>query len=503
MQPESGRRWFVGGVVAAAGGLAVAELVAAVLGASVSPVEAVGQEVIALTPGPIAEAIIGLVGTLDKPLAIVSVVLAVLLIGGLIGHWWMSRRAWSVVATSLLTVGAVLSVLNRPSGSADAVIAAGVGGAVLIACLGWLERQEVKAAPDDRRAFLRTLAGLGAAMAFVAVGGQLLATRRRLRQRIEEVRAAIDLPTRPVADVTGADLGTPGAPPWRSSNRDFYRIDTALTLPLIDPTEWSLRIHGMVERELTITYQDLIDRGLQDAWVTLCCVSNEIGGDLIGNAAWSGVPMSDLLAEVGVDPEADCLFSTSQDGWTCGTPLAAVTDGRDALLAVTMNGEPLPVPHGFPVRQVVPGLYGYVSATKWVVDWEVTRFADVSAYWTDRGWGERGPIKTGSRIDVPRPDAEVAAGSTTIAGVAWRQHVGIDAVEVRVDDGPWMGARLGRVPDADTWVQWAVDWDAQPGQHVLEVRATDANGEVQTADVADVLPDGATGHHEINVSVAR
>jgi hypothetical protein len=258
----------------------------------------------------------------------------------------------------------------------------------------------------------------------------------------------------------------------------------------------------MVDREIVLTYQDLLDRGLTDAWITICCVSNTVGGDLIGNTVWGGVPMKDLLDEVGVRAGADALLSTSQDGWTCGTPLDALMDGRDALLALTMNGEPLPVVHGFPVRQVVPGLYGYVSATKWVTDWEVTRFADVEAYWTQRGWAERGPVKTQSRIDVPRDGSVVEAGESVVAGVAWAQHTGIEKVEVRIGDGPWREATLAAAPTADTWVQWRLDWTAEPGSQRIQVRATDAAGATQTAERSDVLPDGATGHPEVTVEIS-
>ncbi|MFZ0141995.1 MAG: molybdopterin-dependent oxidoreductase, partial [Aeromicrobium sp.] len=266
------------------------------------------------------------------------------------------------------------------------------------------------------------------------------------------------------------------------------------------PTEWTLRIHGMVDREMTVTYRNLLDRGLRDAWVTLCCVSNPVGGDLISNTVFSGVPMKDLLEEAGVQSGADMLLSTSEDGWTCGTPLAVLTDGRDAMLALGMDGVPLPVEHGFPVRQVVPGLYGYVSATKWVTDWEVTRFDDSEAYWTQRGWSAQGPIKTHSRIDVPR--TTVDAGVVTVAGVAWAQHTGITKVEVRVDDEAWQKAELASVPTNDTWVQWRWEWDAHRGDHRLEVRATDASGYTQTSARADVVPDGATGYHGVDISVS-
>ena len=235
-------------------------------------------------------------------------------------------------------------------------------------------------------------------------------------------------------------------------------------------------------------------------WVTICCVSNPVGGDLIGNAWWSGVRIADLLDEAGVQPGADAVKQTSQDGWTCGTPIEALTDDRNALLAVAMNGEPLPLEHGFPVRMIVPGLYGYVSATKWLVDLEVTRFADFTAYWTDRGWSEKGPVKTESRVEVPRDGASVGAGSVRVGGHAWAQHTGIEKVEYRLDGAAWQEAELGRVPGNDTWVQWAGTVDVPQGQHTLAVRATDRSGYTQTAARADVVPNGATGWHSVQFS---
>jgi DMSO/TMAO reductase YedYZ molybdopterin-dependent catalytic subunit len=280
-------------------------------------------------------------------------------------------------------------------------------------------------------------------------------------------------------------------------NGAFYRIDTALVVPAVDPKDWRIRIHGMVDRELTLTYRELVARQLTEAWVTICCVSNPVGGDLIGNAWWSGVRIADLLEEAGVHPGADAVKQTSKDGWTCGTPIQALTDGRNAMLAVAMNGVPLPLEHGFPVRMIVPGLYGYVSATKWVVDLEVTTFDRFSAYWTDRGWSEKGPVKTESRIEVPGKGTHVTAGSVRVAGHAWAQHTGIATVEFRVDGDPWQQADLGRVPNLDTWVQWSGTVQVGSGDHTLVVRATDRSGYTQTAARADVVPNGATGWDNI------
>jgi DMSO/TMAO reductase YedYZ molybdopterin-dependent catalytic subunit len=316
------------------------------------------------------------------------------------------------------------------------------------------------------------------------------AARRKLRLHATD-------PPAPAATSVGVD----GIASWKTSQDRFYRIDTALVVPQILPQDWTVRIHGMVDQELTISYDELRARGLTEAWLTLCCVSNVVGGDLISNAWFSGVKVSTLLAEAGVQPGADAVLTTSDDGWTAGTPLAALTDDRNAMLAVAMNGEPLTPEHGFPVRMVVPGLYGYVSGTKWIRDMEVTRFDDFSAFWTKRGWSAQGPVKTESRIDVPGDGANLSVGQVAIGGVAWAQHTGIARVEVRVDGGDWVEATLGDDPTIDSWRQWAYAWDATPGDHQLQVRATDNSGYTQTEQRAGVIPNGATGWHTIDVSV--
>lgn len=488
------------GVLAAVAAIVVSEGLAAVLDLRESPILSVGQSVINITPGPIAHAIIGVVGTRDKPLAVTSVVLGILALGALAGWWWTPHRLWACLVVAVLVALSAASVLARPFASAQAVFVCVASGVVVLGVLQLLLREESEQL-QGRRAFLRLVGGVVAATVVVGVAGELLASRHRRRDALEKVRAALRLPVREAAVPSGADLQVAGQEPWLTPNRDFYRIDTVLTPPLIDPNSWSLRIHGLVDRELVLTYQDLVDRGLADAWITICCVSNPVGGDLIGNTVWGGVPIKGILDEVGVKAGADALLSTSADGWTCGTPLAALTDGREAMLALTMNGEPLPVVHGFPVRQVVPGLYGYVSATKWVTDWEITRFSDFSAYWTQRGWSEQGPVKTESRIDVPKDGSSIDAGAHVIAGIAWDQHTGIEQVDVSIDNGPWQLATLGDVPNVDTWVQWRLDWTAAKGDHVIQVRATNREGQTQTKDTADVLPNGATGYHHISVTV--
>jgi DMSO/TMAO reductase YedYZ molybdopterin-dependent catalytic subunit len=299
----------------------------------------------------------------------------------------------------------------------------------------------------------------------------------------------------------GADLHIEGLTPYVTANEDFYRIDTALQVPVVDPATWSLRITGMVQNPIQINYAELTAKPLVEHMTTLTCVSNEVGGDLAGNALWLGYPVRELLAEAKPLAGADMVLSKSHDGWTASTPLSALTDPhREALLAIGMNGEPLPIEHGFPVRMVVPGLYGFVSATKWVTSLRVTTYAEEQAYWTPLGWSPKGPIKLASRIDVPRKST-VDAGMVVVAGVAWAQHTGISAVEVQVDQGAWQPAQLAETVGPDTWRQWKYEWPATSGTHTLTVRATDANGQLQTAQQAPSMPDGATGYHSIRVKV--
>ena len=351
----------------------------------------------------------------------------------------------------------------------------------------------------DRRVFLLRSAGV-ASLAVIAGGAGRLLQRR---YDVGGERAALALPSvadrRPAAVLPpNADLDVDGLSAFVTPNSDFYRIDTALVVPQLSKDEWRLRIHGMVERELELTFDDLLARDQIEAYVTLACVSNPIGGPYVGNALWQGVRLADIFAEVGLDPSSTQLLSTSVDGWTCGTPVSSLTDGRNAMLAVAMNGEPLPAEHGYPVRMVVPGEYGYVSATKWVVDMEFTTWEAVDAYWVPRGWSQQAPMKTMTRIETPDDSADVAVGTIEIAGTAYAVHRGVSAVEVRVDGGEWMRTELGGVPSPDTWRKWAIELEVEAGDHTIEARATDGLGEVQTDEVADVAPNGASGYDTID-----
>ncbi|MGW4116291.1 molybdopterin-dependent oxidoreductase, partial [Actinosynnema sp. NPDC004786] len=347
-----------------------------------------------------------------------------------------------------------------------------------------------------RRRFLITSTAVAAAAGLTAAAGQVVGRRVDVEESRRAIRLTPDVTAPPIP--AGADFTADGTPTFITPNADFYRVDTALSVPRLRARDWRLRVHGMVDRELVLTYDDLLGRPLVERTVSLCCVSNEVGGPYISTADFIGVSLRDVLAEAGVRPGSDQLATRSADGWTCGTPVADVMEpDRGALLAVGMNGEPLPAEHGFPVRMVVPGLYGFVSATKWLVDAELTTFAAFDAYWTRRNWARRAPIKTMSRIDRPRAFDRVPAGRFVAAGVAWAQHKGIDAVEVRLDGGPWRTATLGAEVNVDTWRMWRAELDLPAGSHTLEVRATDRTGHTQTGERAEPIPDGATGLHTI------
>ncbi|HEX3712486.1 MAG TPA: molybdopterin-dependent oxidoreductase [Trebonia sp.] len=357
------------------------------------------------------------------------------------------------------------------------------------------------AASTARRHFLVAAGVAVAAAAIGEVGGRSLATRKNVS--IAQKTLRIPKPTVPAAPLPrGVNLPVPGISSFITPDSQFYRVDTAILVPQVDPSNWTLRIHGMVAREVTITFDQLLRRPLIEDYITLACVSNPVGGPYVGNAKWLGTSLAALIRSAGPQAGADQLLCTSVDGFTSGTPLQVVLDGRDALVAVAMNGSVLPTEHGFPARLVVPGLYGYVSACKWVVDIEVTTFAKAQAYWVPRGWSQQGPIKTESRIDVPGNGTSLKAGQVPVAGVAWAQHKGIEAVEVRVDNGPWHEATLAAVPGIDTWRQWAWQWHATQGTHMIEARATDKTGYTQTSLIQDVAPNGASGYPSTQVSVS-
>ncbi len=497
---RAGRGWAaLAGIASAVLTLGVGQLAAALTSPSAAPLVVVGDAVVDLVPPWLKDLAIAWFGTADKAVLLATVGALVAVLAAVAGLLARRRPAAGVAVVAALGAVGVLAALTRPDAGPLTPLPSALGAVAGALALVGLVPRVGRPAPAGRRALL--VGGFAAGGLVAAGAGRLVSGRRSA----EASRAAVVLPSPaspaaplpPGVDPLGGDLT-----PYVTPNADFYRIDTALVVPDVPAETWRLRVHGMVEEELEIGFDELLALPLTERWITMTCVSNEVGGDLAGNARWLGYPLADLLARVRPREGADMLLATSVDGFTLGAPLADVVDGRDALLAVGMNGEPLPREHGFPVRMVVSGLYGYVSACKWVVDLEVTRFADRTAYWTERGWAERGPVKTASRIDVPRSFARLEAGPVTVAGVAWAQDRGIERVEVRVDDEPWREARIVPSVSDDTWCQWVFDWDAaEAGSHRLAVRATDGTGEVQTQERAAPVPDGASGWHTVTVSV--
>jgi DMSO/TMAO reductase YedYZ molybdopterin-dependent catalytic subunit len=541
----SSLRAAAAGVLAAGSGVAVAELFAAATRPEAGPLIAVGGAIIDATPTAVKEFAVRELGTNDKPALLTGIGIVLALFAAAVGLAAQRRRVALPIGVAVLAAAGVAAALSRPTATwfdaVPALLAALIAGGVLHWLLQRLpqhspapdrhplstagtqqtpprsaehqpsllksaedQRPVAAAAEDgqprlksagDRRAFLRA-AALVAGAAVVAEGGALAVTRAR-GGAAGRSRAAIKLPAatnpaQPLPAGVGPGFTTPAG--------TFYRVDTALTVPRIDPSSWRLRIHGMVGHEAKLSLDDLLKRPLIERDITLNCVSNEVGGPYIGTARWLGVPLGPLLRELGLDPQADQIVARSTEGMSIGTPVTTALDGRDTMLVVGMNGAPLPLEHGFPVRMLTPGLYGYAGSCKWLDEIELTRFDRFDAYWVKRGWARVGTVRTASRIDRPKPFARLAPGTNTVAGVAWAQRRGIKKVEVSVDNGPWETAELLPVPSVDTWVQWRYQWRATKGPHSLRVRATDGTGAAQTDARATPFPSGATGWHTITVT---
>jgi len=524
-----GKRFFcwaaLSGVISGLVFLATAELFALIFARSASPLLAVGGFVIDIVPQPFKEFAIATFGEYDKIALLVGLGLAVVIASAIAGILQLLRAPLGVIALVLAGVLSTAAIVTRAGVTPLAFLPPVLGtiaGSVILVLLtrrlvAWrasavpaamIDRkgETAEAADADtaaadgkpakamgRRQFF-ILAGI-ASVAAVVVG---IASRTvsMTVASVASIRDALTLPS-PKSTVTvpkGAELDIPGLTKLITPNKDFYRVDTALTVPTIDPETWRLVIDGMVDQRVEMSFQDILDMGLDEYAVTLTCVSNEVGGGLVGNAVWLGVPLRDVLKKAGVKSGADMVLSKSVDGYTASTPLSALTDDNlDAILAVGMNGEPLPLEHGFPVRMVVPGLYGYVSATKWLTELKVTTFDKDEAYWTPRGYSAEAPIKFASRVDTPKVGQAVDAGRIPIAGVAWAQTVGIERVEVRIDEGDWMPATLSAPINENTWVQWFMEWDATPGTHYVAVRAINKNGDMQIEERAPIAPDGSSG----------
>lgn len=499
------------GLIAAGSGLAVGELVAGIDVEARSPIAVIGDRIIDLVPVAVERWAINLFGANDKAALLVGIFLTLIIISSSVGvHTLRSTRPTKgMLAAALIGLaGATAGTTGRQGGLYGALpsLAAGLTSVGVL----WLFHGKVHGqansttSPDfeggiDRRRFMMTSVAVGASAVTVGGLGRVLQSRFRIAGE----RASLVLPAakrRLAMAPHDPALEVEGLSPFFTPQSRFYRIDTAFVTPRVSAMDWKLKVGGMVKNPLTLSFDDLLARPLIETDVTIACVSNEVGGDLVGNARWLGARLDDLLAEVGVDPNADQIVGRSVDGWTGGFPVETL-DGRDCIIAVAMNGEPLTPAHGYPARLVIPGLYGYVSATKWLSEIELTRFDQFEGYWVPRGWSALGPIKTQSRIDTPRVNSTIDSETTAIAGVAWSPLHGIKGVEVRVDDGPWKPATLGPEQAKTTWRQWWVPWEPTSGNHVLQCSATDGTGTKQTEKRQDVIPDGATGFHTIAVTV--
>jgi DMSO/TMAO reductase YedYZ molybdopterin-dependent catalytic subunit len=496
------------GLLSVGAALAAGHLVAGIVSPPSSPFLAVGDAVVRLSPQWLTEFAKSAFGTADKTVLVAG--MAVVIAAVAAGAGLASRRNSTpgAVVVAVLGVLGFAAVATMPAFAPLDLLAPAAALAAGLTVMRRLHALALRRAADEaragdggvsRRTVLLGASAVGAASLLAGGAGALLGRGAGDSRQMVTARLAAAEFARPAPAIPpGAAFPEVGTPTFLTPAADFYRIDVALRIPRLSAEDWRLRIHGMVDREVNLTFDDLMARGLVARPITMTCVSNPVGGDLISTAEFVGVDLRALLLEAGVRPGADQAFAASVDGWYTGTPVDVLMEpGRGALLAVGMNGEALLPEHGFPVRMVVPGLYGYVSATKWITDLELTTFAARSGYWLERGWAERGPIKTGSRIDAPRTSARVRAGRVTVAGIAWSQPDGISRVEVRVDGGPWRAAELATDVGGDTWRMWRADLDLGAGSHTVQCRATTGTGVTQTEAYADTVPDGATGWHAV------
>lgn len=506
-------RW-IGCVVGLSSGFFAVSMgmVVGTLGNSRSSLDLVGSSFIDRTPLWLKERAIQIFGTNDKIALEVGMIGVLIIAAGMLGLF--SRRRLAPLQIGIVgfgTLGAASASEHAGAGSISVIaplcgVAAGLFAARRLH--GYLTtRRKLSRTPQqsrvplgwDRRSFIRTVGALGALS-----GGGVLFTRSREQARVQQLQDLTQTPLPPLATSNlpvAAVTDFHPTDPYITPNDNFYRIDTALSFPRVDQAKWKLRIHGLVEREKLFSLEDLQALPQVERIITLCCVSNEVGGPYIGNAVWRGVLLKDVLESCGIKKDAEQVFTTSLDGWTSGFPVSAAMDGRDALIAIGMNGQSLPLMHGYPARLVVPGLYGYVSATKWLSEINITTWSAEQGYWIPRGWSRDAPIKTQSRIDVPRKGESISAGKFRLAGVAWAQHTGVRQVELRIDRGAWQTCDLGVDLTDDAWRQWIFDWDATVGEHTIQVRSTDKSGYTQTEEVRRVDPDGATGWHTRTVTV--
>jgi DMSO/TMAO reductase YedYZ molybdopterin-dependent catalytic subunit len=551
----------IAGIVGAIVAFGMAELVHGLYEPVPSVFVALAQGVVEFTPGELVTQGIETLGQADIPTLITSLIVGTLMVAALLANLAVRHPVLALVGVAVLAAVGVAASLAQPFVALVPTIVTVVGALILGAAVTetLLRTSGLRAAkpvgseatppPGDPSPVVRSreahaeggisvnrwnflVLGGGAAVAgLAAVGvGRLLSGRGEQASSAPKPLKLPESPAKPSEQQSSGQEGKGGgqptvkhetlAPPPKDASIDvpgmpklitpaasFYLIDTELVSPRIDVNSWKLSVKGAVDNPIELSYKDLLDMPTREADITLSCVSNTVGGGLVSNGRWTGVLLSDVLAEAGVSRDkitraSQQLVGRSVDGFTTGFKTQIALDGREALVAFGLNGSELPLKHGYPVRLVVPGLYGYVSATKWLTELELTDW-DYDAYWIQRTWSKEGPIKTQSRIDTVQDGAQISAGKISIGGIAWAPQRGIERVEVSTDGGAsWDEARLASQLALDTWRQYVYDWDARPGQYTLQVRATDGEGKTQTAKQAPPHPSGATGYHTIEVSVA-
>lgn len=510
------------GVTAVSASLGFGELVAGLFASVYSPITAIGDRIVDWSPPALKDFAIETLGTADKPALLIGIAVVALILGAGVGVLSYGRAWLAFVVFFGFAIIAIAAGVQSPLvDPVWATVMGLAGGALGYATLNYLHRLV-----DNSERAQAVTAGLAAHPEEERVASPMIASRRDFLTAAGGISAVavasgalgrfgfgggaiIDPDTLAVPEAAGTlappdaanMLSVDGITPIIVPNEDFYLIDTALTIPRVDPTSWSLAVNGMVENELTFTLDELKAFDLVEEYVTIACVSNPVGGPYVGNAKWTGVRLVEVLERAGVADGATQIVGTSVDGWTAGFPTEVVFDGREPMIALAMNDEPLPASHGFPARLIVPGLYGYVSATKWLSEITLTTWEGFDGYWIPRGWAKEGPIKTQSRIDVPTGDQALAAGMATVAGVAWAPNKGIDRVEVRTNQGPWSEAMLSEPLSDKAWVQWRVEIPVEPGEAVIQVRATDGEGFTQMENRVEPRPDGAEGYDTVVVRV--
>ncbi len=502
-------RWVSGavGIVSSAAGLGAAQLVAALIAPSASPVVAIGSSIIDLAPRSVKDFAIATFGENDKFALSIGVIALLIPLSALIGFFAFRRiRIAYAMVVALGVLGAIAAMSRSDASPASLLppLVTVIVGLIVLTKLVKAATPGEQADSQEPRSTTRrnVLIGAAAGGAIVTLGAGIAVDRLTKSDDALGRNRKLPAPAEAAPAVpAGVQAKANTATPWLTKNSKFYRVDTAFKVPRINAKTWKLTVNGMVDKKISLSYDDLLAMPLIERNITLACVSNPVGGPYVSNGTWTGVRLTDILDKAGVQSNADQLFSTSTDGWSASTPLATVTDGRDAMIAVGLNGQQLAFERGFPARMLVPGLYGFVSGTKWLTNIELTTFAKAQSYWTQRGWAEKSPIFTESRIDVPKAFAQLPSGKVTIAGVAWAQTRGISKVEVRDKDGDWKVATLAADGGKDVWRQWSAVLDLDSGRHDIQVRATDMTGMTQTDQRADPFPKGATGWHTLTVTV--